>query len=813
MALRLTTPSAGGVRQSAADLAELARARLARGEGDAYRALFSEAAREEDPNERYRLRMALLQAGVEAAAYLSGRRLAEAYVQIARAGVEALEEEPREPSLLNHVGVAFYEVGALQAAEALFKAARRLDPELPHLRRNLEELARRRRMGVDLLRALPKPLALALGTLTHRAERVAERARPAEGLTISLCMIVKDEEEMLPRCLEAAHRAVDEIVIVDTGSTDRTIEIAESYGARVIEAEWTGSFADARNISFEAATGDWLLYLDADEVIVAEDAPKLRELAGHVWREAFFFVETNFTGDLDDGTAVNHNTLRMFRNRPHYRFEGRIHEQIAHRLPSIPERLERPSVRIEHYGYLGAVRDAKEKSRRNIELLERQVADGEDTPFLHFNLGSEHAAAGDAERARERFAKAWRLLENDPERTAYGYVPSLTNRYVKALRVTGRHAEARAVAEEGLRLFPGFTDLVLEQAHVARALGDLDEAARLIERCLEMGDAPSRYSPMVGCGSYVALNALADIRREQGELAEAEALLDRALREHPTYLGSVRPLAEAMLARGVDPEEVAAHVEQAVETPTASTLFMLGVALYEAGHVEVAEARFRAVLDKQPSSDAARVALAEALLSQKRWQEAAEAARGVLPESSHAAPACRAELFARIVSGDREGAERALAEAARGALPAGEVALFRAWHDAACGRPLPAALSGEAAPLLGVTLEALLRVQEVEAFAQLVPLVERIGLDRREQRELLASIYLRRGFLESAGDEWAAACEEHGPDARALLGLAQVAYARGREDDAVLFASTALELEPDNAGARRMLERLEPQPV
>ncbi len=81
-------------------------------------------------------------------------------------------------------------------------------------------------------------------------------------------MIVRDEEEMLPRCLAAVADAVDEIIIVDTGSVDRTIEIARSFGAQVIEREWTGSFSDARNASFDAATGDWILYLDADEVLV-----------------------------------------------------------------------------------------------------------------------------------------------------------------------------------------------------------------------------------------------------------------------------------------------------------------------------------------------------------------------------------------------------------------------------------------------------------------------------------------------------------------------------------------------------------------
>src|SRR4051794_37404468 len=235
----------------------------------------------------------------------------------------------------------------------LFRAARRLDPDLPPIEGNLEHIQRRRRAGVNLTADLPRNILFALPPLETRAEKVAAKARPAEGLTISLCMIVKDEEEMLPRSLEAIQGAVDEIIVVDTGSTDRTVEIAESFGAKVIHHEWTGDFSAARNVSFDAATSDWVMYLDADEVLVREDAGMLRELTGRVWREAFFLQETNFTGDMEDGMAVQHSALRVFRNRPEYRFSGRIHEQIARYLPPVAERLETTHIRVEHYGYLG----------------------------------------------------------------------------------------------------------------------------------------------------------------------------------------------------------------------------------------------------------------------------------------------------------------------------------------------------------------------------------------------------------------------------------------------------------------------------
>jgi tetratricopeptide (TPR) repeat protein len=357
-------------------------------------------------------------------------------------------------------------------------------------------------------------------------------------------------------------------------------------------------------------------------------------------------------------------------------------------------------------------------------------------------------------------------------------------------------------------MFPGFTDLVLEQAHCAREQGDLETAAKFVQECIKMGDAPSRYSPMVGCGSYLAYGVLADIRREQGDYEECERLMAETLREHPGYLGAVHPFATIMLMRGLEPDAMVKKVEETVKTLTPSAHFMVGSALYEHRYAEAAEQQFRAVLAKQPSSDAARVALSETLLSQCRWADAAESAAEVDDSSGYALAARRSELFARIMDGDRDGTRRALVQAEAIEMASGDIALFRAWDTIRGGGQPPVALPLEAGALLALTLEALLRVHEVDAFAELLPLLERIGLERRERRELLASIYLRRGFLESAGDEWVAACQEDGPDVRALFGLAQVAAGRGLLEDAQAFAEETQTLEPSHEGAGRLLDAL-----
>jgi tetratricopeptide (TPR) repeat protein len=781
MALRLID-SPEPARASAPDapaigrLVPLAAARLNAGDWAGYRAVVAEAAKIEDVHRHYEARRALLAAGLRA-----GSKPA-ALVTTAAAALDVLTADPREPVLLNAAGVAFYELGALQAAEALFGAAQRLDPQLEHVDRNLAECKRRRRKGIRVL----AQAAGAIRELQPRLDRVVAGSYPAEGLTLSLCMIVKDEEAMLGRCLEAVRPAVDEIVVVDTGSSDATVRIAESFGARVLHHAWSGDFAAARNASFEAATGDWVMYLDADEVLVADDVQRLRALAGRTWREAFYLVETNHTGDLEDGTAITHDALRVFRNRPEYRFEGRIHEQIAHTLPSfLPERLERTTVRVEHYGYLGAVRGAKDKVNRNLELLERQVAEGADTPFLHFNLGSEHFAAGDAERALPSFARAWKAIARDERIGRYGFGPALGARYVKSLRVTGRLDEASAAGDEVLAAFPGFTDVVLEQALAAAAGGDLDRAEELLRRCLEMGDGPSRYSAAVGCGSYRALVPLAEVLRRRGALEESEATLRASLEEHPGFLGAVEPYASALLRRGVPAAEVVATVHELVADTTPGVRFLLAVALSEAGAAGPAEAELRALLAAQPGNAHARVALAETLLAQGRFADAADVAARVDAEAPCADAAQRTELFAHLA----EGADAD--PAAASALSDVERAVFAAWRAARSGTAVAATLPAVAAVPVLTMLDALARLEAFDAFADLVGVLERVAVPERERRQALAELYLRRGYVDLAAEEWLAICDRHGADERSLRGLAAVAAARGMDEDAALFEAEA----------------------
>jgi tetratricopeptide (TPR) repeat protein len=822
MALRLTgtstpAPGAAGAHGGLptpgpalrAHVQAQAGALLATAQLDAYRDLFTRVGEHDDPHARYAARVALLEEGLGATARVSSASQALGlFVAVAQAGLDALESEPREPLILNYTAIALYELWSIGPARALFEAAQRLDPSLPHVRRNLAECKRRAR---ELSRGRAKrPIHPALPGLAARAKRVAAQAQPVQGLKLSLCMIVRDEEEMLPRSLAAAAPAVDEIVIVDTGSTDRTVEIAQSFGARVIERDWTGSFSDARNASFEAATGDWIIYLDADEVLVAEDAERLRALTGHVWREAFYLLETNYTGALGDGTASSHNALRMFRNRTEYRFEGRLHEQIAHTLPVYaPGRIERTQVRVDHYGYLGAVRDAKEKSRRNIELLRAQAADGPADAFLHFNLGTEYLAAGDAAAALVSLQRAWELVKEEGGEYR-DYTPTLVLRLTGALRNSGRATDAIALVEQGLELFPGFTDLVFARGLAELALGHESDAIATWQRCIEMGDGPALYACAVGSGTYLPRIALAEVHAKRGELDQVRTLLEWCIREHPEFVGVVQPYAAVLLREGVEPDAVAAEIEERLPDLSTTVRFMLAAALFGAGAMEAAERQYREVLAKRPHIAQARAQLAETLLHQRRYAEAAGEAALIAEDDAFAAVASRIELWSLIAAGDLARARAASARAGQVDVSAAERDVFAAWLELAEGNPEPRRVRVAGAPLLGVILETLLRSGDFETFEKVVPLLERSELPHREQRELLASMYLRHGFLSSAAREWMAVCESGG-DARAFVGLARVAETHGQLEDAAVFASEAVRLDPANRTAQELVVRL-PQP-
>src|SRR5262249_5134612 len=152
---------------------------------------------------------------------------------------------------------------------------------------------------------------------------------------VSLCMIVKNEEGNLPACLESVRDLVDELVIVDTGSVDRTKEVAGRFGARVVDFAWVDSFAAARNETLKNATGDWVFWMDADDRLDEENRGKLGALLHSLnGNNAAYVMKCRCLPDRESQSTTEVDHIRLFRNRPELRWRYRVHEQI---LPALRE--------------------------------------------------------------------------------------------------------------------------------------------------------------------------------------------------------------------------------------------------------------------------------------------------------------------------------------------------------------------------------------------------------------------------------------------------------------------------------------------
>ncbi|MDQ5896030.1 MAG: hypothetical protein RLZZ592_2321 [Pseudomonadota bacterium] len=349
------------------------------------------------------------------------------------------------------------------------------------------------------------------------------RPQPARLYRIALVMIVRDEARGLRRTLQSVRRHVDRMVVLDTGSSDRTREIARAAGAKVADFHWCDDFAAARNAALDLAGADWHLVLDGDEWLDA-GGPVL---------EALRTCKPDFVGALridsqhalEGGAAGAEAVASSWISRVlpgSVRYRGRVHEQPQHALP-----VRRLPVTIGHAGYRPEA--LARKADRNARLLQREIADRPDDAYLWYQLGKDHDVHGRAAAALDCFARALALQPTGPD--APGWMHDLCVRRLHALKGAGRHAEGIEQAAAQMDLWSDSPDFFF-------ALGDLmlDWATRepqragellpMIEgtwtRCLEIGERPDLDGTVHGRGSDLAQHNLELLRSLRAELALAD---------------------------------------------------------------------------------------------------------------------------------------------------------------------------------------------------------------------------------------------------------------------------------------------------
>ena len=348
--------------------------------------------------------------------------------------------------------------------------------------------------------------------------------------TITLCMIVRDEEEFIAQAINSVKSVVSEIIVVDTGSQDHTVEIAKELGAQIFFRQWDNDFSAPRNLSLEKATADWILVLDADEAIAASDLEDLQRLTLHrgiCWE----FLQRHYTDDhrlsdfrpcskeypeweKDNAGFFTSNLCRLFPNHQGINYEGLIHELVEHSINRMNKhKILRSRIPLHHYGHTSAVKRKKDKSRLYTPLGQTKASEDPLAWKNHFEIAVEHNCSGRHKESAESFRKAVALNPNyEPAWTNMGYV----------LCELGLYNEALDALKRALALKPRCAEALCNIGVVFMRNRRWQQAAAYLIQAVQI--KPDYVNAFCNLGQcFLCL----------GKLQEAQRALEEAKRLHP----------------------------------------------------------------------------------------------------------------------------------------------------------------------------------------------------------------------------------------------------------------------------------------
>ena len=349
--------------------------------------------------------------------------------------------------------------------------------------------------------------------------------RENQSITVSVCMIVRDEAPVMDRCLKNAARFADEIIVADTGSTDATRSIAERYTDKVFDFAWRDDFAAARNFSYEKASCDYIMWLDADDDIEAEDTERLLELKRNMPPEAdaVFFA---YTGDAADDNIYSDGIVlrdRMIRRALDPRWVYPIHEAIP--IQREWNRLLRPDIRIYH-------RKARvNEQRRNLRIFERKLSEG----FVMNDFNRAYYCRELVTDGRwEEGAQAYSEVLADGNKSSIYYALPF---FITAMKKLGRYGELGASLEEYLERFGPDSMVLCTLGDLMRRAGEYGKARDCYLRATEteedLGDLHVHYPAF---RNFLPWIGLCRLRLSAGDTKQAEDALARAAEIRPKNL-------------------------------------------------------------------------------------------------------------------------------------------------------------------------------------------------------------------------------------------------------------------------------------
>ena len=345
-------------------------------------------------------------------------------------------------------------------------------------------------------------------------------------LPISLCLIVKNEESFLDKALKSVKKllSLDDIIVVDTGSTDKTVEIAISNNAAVYDFQWVDDFSAARNFSASKAKNDWVFYIDADEELVDADLSGIRSFLSNINAVGMISLVDLNTGKL--------SSLARLYNRKSYSFKGSIHEQLTAADGSPDIIVKDIGISMLHHGYLPEYNKVNAKLERNERLLLKELKKKPESTYLLYQLGKSYFCNDrDLLKACEYFNKA--LSAGADVKAHYTY--DLIECYGYALINTGQYDKALALMEEFSVYYIDNVRFRFLSAHIFQNNGKLQEAVECYESCIGV-DA---YDP-TGITSFLSYYNIGVILECVGMIEDAVAMYQSS----GDYEPALRRLAE-----------------------------------------------------------------------------------------------------------------------------------------------------------------------------------------------------------------------------------------------------------------------------
>ena len=330
---------------------------------------------------------------------------------------------------------------------------------------------------------------------------------------ISVCIITKDECAKLERCLKSLQGYGFEIVVVDTGSSDDTIQMAQKYTQQVYEFAWCDDFAAAKNYAAEKATNEQILSMDSDERLVLLTDRQSEELQQQITRHPGQIGRIYCINEIEkDGEErENYEWISRLYSKKDYFYKGRIHEQLTAFEKGNHDTYQ-SVITIRHDGYKGTAEQKKNKAMRNIRLLEKEL-EAEENPYLLYQLGKAYYMAGDPLRAAEYFDKGL-YYELDPK---LEYVIDMVETYGYALINSGQ--EQKALGLEGVyEEFGVYADFQFLMGLIYMKNAMFPEAVEEFEKATRQGQCR-----MQGVNSYLAYHNIGVILECLGMEEDARA--------------------------------------------------------------------------------------------------------------------------------------------------------------------------------------------------------------------------------------------------------------------------------------------------